>query len=95
MRKKVITRTINTTTCNAKVLCVATNEVTDEIFSITGKHDEKTALKKLKSQFDGEDRKIVYVTSVEVKSALYGMDEDTFMSHSEIIDKDKKKEDGE
>lgn len=90
MRKKVITRTINTSTCNTKVLCVATNEVTEEIFSITGKHDEKTAMKKLRAQYDNEDRKIIYVVSVEVKSALYGMDEDTFMSHAEIIDKQKK-----
>ena len=92
MRKKVITRTINTTTCNAKVIDTHTNNVTDEVFAITGKHDEKSALKKLKNQFDNEDRKIIHVVSVDVKSALYGMDEDTFMNHAEIINKDKKKE---
>lgn len=95
MRKKVITRTINTTICNTKVLCVATNEVTDEIFSITGKHDEKSALKNLKARFDSEDRKIIYVNSVELKSELYRMDEDTFISHSEVVKpvEDKKKGD--
>jgi hypothetical protein len=93
MRKKVITRTINTTTCNAKVIDTHTNNVTDDVFSITGKHDEKSALKKLKSQYDNEDRKVIHVVSVDVKSALYGMDEDTFMNHAEIID--KKKEDKE
>lgn len=93
MRKKVITRTINTTTCNAKVIDTHTNNVTDDVFSITGKHDEKSALKKLKSQYDNEDRKVIHVVSVDVKSALYGMDEDTFMNHAEIID--KKKEDEE
>lgn len=92
MRKKVITRTINTTSCTTKVIDVHTNEVTDAVFSITGKHDEKTALKKLKAQFDNKDRKIIHVVSVEVKSALYGMDEDTFMSHAEIIDKQKKED---
>lgn len=87
-KERMITRTINKTSCTMTVFDVTTNQPTERIATIAGtfKTDEDLTAK-LKELYESETEKIVYVKDVNVISELYGMTEQTFLDNAEIIHK--------
>lgn len=87
-KERMITRTINKTSCIMVVFDVTTNQPTEREATIAGtfKTDEDLTAK-LKDLYETETEKVVHVKDVNVISELYGMTEQTFLDNAEIIHK--------
>lgn len=95
-KERMITRTINKTSCNMTVFDVTTNQPVEREITIAGtfKTDEDLTAK-LKDLYETETEKVVYVKDVNVISELYGMTEQTFLDNAEIIHKKGESEETE
>lgn len=86
MRKPMVTRTIKSTV--ATVLCL---DVEKEVpFNYTVElvrtyKDEKHLMKAIREKVDTSDIKVVHLVSVDIKEALYGMNEDDFIEHAKEL----------
>lgn len=86
MRNPIVTRTIKTTV--ATVLCIDVEKA--EPFNYTVElartyKDEKHLMRAIREKVDTDDVKAVHVVSIDVKEALYGMDEDDFIEHAKEL----------
>ena len=93
-KERMITRTINKTSCIMVVFDVNTNQPTERETTVAGtfKTDEDLTAK-LKDLYETETEKVVHVKDVNVISELYGMTEQTFLDNAEIIHKKGDSED--
>ena len=92
-RKRMVTRTILTTTVNALCMdtqtCEACNK--DVVLPRTFKDIDKV-LKAVKSVIDTPTFKVVDIVDVETVETLYGMDEQKFINESVILDPETRKQ---
>lgn len=87
-KERMITRTINKTSCIMVVFNVSTNLPEERETTIAGtfKSDEDLTAK-LKDLYETDTEKVVHVKDVNVISELYGMTEQTFLDNAVIIQK--------
>ena len=95
-KERMITRTINKTTCTMVVFNVTTELPEDRTVTLAGdfKTDEDLT-KKLKELYETGNEKVVHFKDRETISELYGMTEQTFLDHAELIKKKGETEDTE
>ena len=89
-RKTQITRTIVTTTAKIIAVDTETADIKRESILLSGKHDEKSALKQAKKLLDSDTIKVVKVESIVFDSKLYAMDEETFIKNATVIGEGRK-----
>lgn len=85
-RQAKVTRTITTT----EVAVMAVNTVSGETFTVNHTlprtyKDDNAVLKKVQSLFDTDDVKHVHVISTTEKETLYGMPEEEFILHAQLL----------
>lgn len=82
----MVTRTITTTKVNVMCLDIETGEPCNKITVVprTYKNDE-TLLKKVKEVLETETLKPVHIVDKEEIETLYGMTEQNFIEHSEVL----------
>lgn len=85
-RTPQVTRTIQTTHCTVLCMDIEHGEPCnkDVILPRTYK-DETHALKAVKKVIDSDTLKAVHIVSTEVKETLYGMSEQDFIAHANIL----------
>lgn len=82
---RMITRTIEETTCKTLTIDLTTNETTIRNF-VTGKvKNPAEALSVIQRKFDNEKRKALYVLEMSVETKLYGMPEDDFIKFAKLL----------
>lgn len=85
-RPRMVTRTIITTEALLLMVNVQTNEVFEKTVTISGEFDSKDDVeKKAAKAFNSAESKVIAVKSFERKEALYGMDEQDFISQAKIL----------
>ena len=86
MAKRMVTRTIKTTTLTLLCVDIDTQESCNRTVNITGEHttDEKGVLKLVSARLP-DNIKAVSVVSAECKESLYGMDENDFIRLSDPL----------
>lgn len=92
MRVPQVTRTIPTTVC--KLFCVNTEDRTTFEQSITLPRtykDESKMMKAVENVLAGEPIKAVSILGYEVKETLYGMSEQEFIQHAQVLPPREKK----
>lgn len=85
-RQAMVTRTITTT----EVAVMGVNTVSGETFTVNHTlprtyKDDNAVLKKVQSLFDTEDVKHVHVISTTENETLYGMPEEEFILHAQVL----------
>lgn len=85
-RQAMVTRTITTT----EVDVMAVNTVSGETFTVNltlprTYKDDNAVLKKVQSLFDNDDVKHVHVISTTENETLYGMPEEEFIAHAQVL----------
>lgn len=93
-RIKMVTRTIEATKAEVKVVSIANDEITTITATVSGTFTETTdptLLKAIKKQTETEDLKVLKVVSVSDASELYGMTEAEFMRLAKVLDKETRK----
>lgn len=85
-RQAMVTRTITTT----EVDVMAVNTVSGETFTVNltlprTYKDDNAVLKKVQSLFDSDDVKHVHVISTTENETLYGMPEEEFILHAQVL----------
>lgn len=85
-RVPMITRTIQTTVCDVLCLNVETAEPFNKqvILPRTYK-DENSMLKQAKSVLDTDTEKIVHIVNSYVEETRYGMAEQEFIEHAQVM----------
>lgn len=85
-RVSMVTRTITTTKVNVMCLDIETGEPCNKSVVVprTYKDDEKL-LKKVKEVLETETLKPVHIVDKEEIETLYGMTEQNFIEHSEVL----------
>lgn len=93
-RKPMVTRTIMTTEATALCLNIETAEPFNKTVTVSGafKKEDKELMKAVAKLIDSETEKAVTIVDAVVKETLYGMTEDDFISHSEVLPPRAKKE---
>lgn len=85
-RKYNVTRTIKATVATCMCVDVPTREMVTLDFTVGGVFkEEKELVKALKKAHESETFKIVAVLETNVKEALYGMTEETFMENAVLL----------
>lgn len=85
-RVPMITRTIQTTVCNVLCLNVDTAEPFNKQVTLPRTYkDENSMLKMAKSVLDTDTEKVVHIVSSHVEETRYGMSEQEFIEHGQII----------
>lgn len=93
-RIKMVTRTIEATKAEVKVVSISNDEITTITATVSGTFTETTdptLLKAIKKQTETEDLKVLKVVSVSDASELYGMTEAEFMKLAKVLDKETRK----
>lgn len=86
MRKPMVTRTIQTTTVTLMCLDTETAEVENRTVTLPRTYkDEKAILKVAKPLVETDNFKAVTVVDTEVNEVLYGMTEQEFIEHANIL----------
>lgn len=85
-RQAMVTRTITTT----EVAVMAVNTLTGETFTVNHTlprtyKDDNAVLKKVQSSFDTDSVKHVHVISTNENETLYGMPEEVFIEHANVL----------
>lgn len=82
----MVTRTINTTKVNVLCLDIETGEPCNKTVVVprTYKDDEKL-IKKVKEVIETENLKPVHIVDKEEIETLYGMKEQDFIEHAEVL----------
>lgn len=85
-RVPMITRTIQTTVCDVLCLNVETAEPFNKQVSLPRTYkDENSMLKQVKSVLDTDTEKVVHIVSSYVEETRYGMTEQEFIEHAQVI----------
>ena len=85
-RPNLVTRTIKSTKVTALVCDVENFTTATKEFTLPRTYpDTDTILKVLQKKYSTEIDKVVKVISTEVCEALYGMREEDFIEHAEIL----------
>ena len=85
-RIPMVTRTIVTTKANVMCLNIVTGEpFNKEVILPRTYKDEKSLMKKVSELVDTEEVKAVHVVSKEEVETLYGMTEQDFIKHAEVL----------
>lgn len=85
-RKAIVSRTIKATKCNVLCVNIETSQTeTQEVTVSRTYSDPKKLLKKVQSLVDSDTYKAVQVVSTEVVEQRYGMSEEDFIKHSEVL----------
>lgn len=85
-RVAMVTRTIITTKANVMCLDVEQGEpFNKEVILPRTYKDENTMLKQVKKVVDTETVKAVHIVDSEVVETLYGMTEQEFIEHAEVL----------
>lgn len=86
-RKRMVTRTIQSTTVSVLGINTDTAEPFNDEYNIAGTYkDDKKLLKAVKSAYDTESTQIVKIRDSYVKDTIYGMSEQKFMELADILD---------
>lgn len=92
MRKRMVTRTILSTTITALCVNPQTAETFEQDFTLIGKYTDKDkVLKKASKLYNTKDCTIVVVRELKEVNELYGMDEADFIKGAKILDPDTRK----
>lgn len=84
-KERMITRTVEETTCKTLCINLTTNETEIRTF-ITGKvSNSAEALSVIQRKFDNATRKALYVLEMDVSTKLYGMPEDMFIKYATLL----------
>lgn len=85
-RVAMVTRTIVTTKANVMCLNVEQGEPFNKEVTLPRTYkDENTMLKQVKKVVDTETVKAVHIVDSEVVETLYGMTEQEFIEHAEVL----------
>ena len=93
-RIKMVTRTIEATKAEVKVVSISTDEITTITTNVSGVYtntSDPTLLKLIKKQTETEDLKVLKVIALTDASELYGMTEAEFMAKAKVLDKETRK----
>nr|DAO57184.1 MAG TPA: Histone-like Protein p6 [Bacteriophage sp.] len=82
-RKRMITRTITSTTATVTVYNIATDEIQTIEYKLSGEFSADDALKAITEEH--AEVRPLKVTSVDVQEELYGMEESKFLELAEIL----------
>lgn len=86
-RKRMVTRTIESTKVTTLALDVTTSEPQNMTYNLSGVYDNDTKLlKAVQKAFDTDVLKNVHVVSHETIETIYGMDENTFLAQAVVLD---------
>lgn len=85
-RVPMITRTIQTTVCDVLCLNVETAEPFNKQISLPRTYkDENSMLKQAKSVLDTDTEKVVHIVNSHVVETRYGMTEQEFIEHAQVM----------
>lgn len=93
-RIKMVTRTIEATKAEVKVVSISSDEITTITTNVSGIYtdtSDPTLLKLIKKQTETEDLKVLKVIALTDASELYGMTEAEFMAKAKVLDKETRK----
>ena len=93
-RIKMVTRTIEATKAEVKVVSISSDEITTISTNVSGIFTDTadpTLLKFVKKQTETEDLKVLKVIALTDASELYGMTEAEFMAKAKVLDKETRK----
>lgn len=93
-RIKMVTRTIEATKAEVKVVSISSDEITTITTNVSGIYTDTadpTLLKLIKKQTETEDLKVLKVIALTDASELYGMTEAEFMAKAKVLDKETRK----
>lgn len=84
-RQRMVTRTVNQTTC--KIMCLNTNTAEVSIIeqSIGGTYDDATLLKKMQSIYETSHFKLVSIMEQRTEEVLLGMSEEDFIRLATVL----------
>lgn len=82
-RKKMVTRTVTSTTATATVYSIASGEIQTIEYKLSGELSADDALKAITKEH--AEVRPLKVTSVDVQKELYGMEESKFLELAEIL----------
>ena len=86
-RKRMVTRTIESTKVTTLALDVTTSEPQNMTYNLSGVYDnEAKLLKAVQKAFDTDTLKNVHIVSHEKIETIYGMDENTFLAQAVVLD---------
>lgn len=86
-RKRMVTRTIESTKVTTLALDVTTSEPKNMTYNLSGVYDnEAKLLKAVQKAFDTDVLKNVHIVSHETIETIYGMDENTFLAQAVVLD---------
>ena len=89
MRKRMVTRTIVSTTCEVKVYHKSANEVVTETHTLSGNYSAETydkAMKQLKKLIEDGERVVVAIIEMHTAEHKYGMEEGDFIRLAHTLD---------
>lgn len=89
MRKRMVTRTIISTTCEVKVYHKSANEVVTETHTLAGNFTADTydkAMKQLKKLIEDDECIVVAIISMQNVEHKYGMEEYDFIKYADMLD---------
>lgn len=85
-RAPQVTRTIQTTQCNVLCMDIVNREPCNKTVVLPRTYkDENAMLKAVKKAIETADLKAVQIVSYEVQETLYGMSEQDFITHAQIL----------
>ena len=86
-RKRMVTRTIESTKVTTLALDVTTSEPCNRTYNLSGVYDnEAKLLKAVQKAYDTDTLKNVHVVSNEKVETIYGMDENQFLALAVELD---------
>lgn len=89
MRKRMVTRTIISTTCEVKVYHKSANEVVTETHTLAGNFSAETydkAMKRLKKLIENDECVVVAIIEMHTVEHKYGMEECDFIKYADMLD---------
>lgn len=93
MRKRMVTRTITSTVANIMSLNITEGECVNITVEVPGTYKNEDALMKAcKKAHESAEIKFVKVVEQHTKEALYGMSEEDFLAHAQLLPERAKKE---
>lgn len=94
-RKRIVSRTITTTTAKCMVCDTKKATVTEKDLVLSLKLTTEQALKQAQKMYETSTEKIVAVTSVEYNETLYAMPELDFLKYAKPVTKEEIEDDSE
>lgn len=93
-RERMITRTITCTVVTVMQVNTETAEVTNKTYKLSSVfNNDAKLLRAVKKLYETEEEKIVAIVNKMEMSDLYGMPENEFLTHAQIIPKKEQKGD--